>query len=76
MKRILTILLLACCATSVAAQSVQLGDFIEHLTARGAKVSTARVNDKYHLSRRYNVTFENDLPLADSICILLDRLAR
>ena len=76
MKRILTILLLACCATRVAAQSVQLDDFIEHLTERGAKVSTSRVNDKYHLSRRYNVTFENDLPLADSICILLDRLAR
>lgn len=61
---------------SIAAQETQIDDFMIHLSARGAKVAVARINDQHHLSRRYNVTFEKDSLLADTICVFLDRLAR
>ena len=76
MKRILCILLLVGSVISAAAQHAQLDDFMSHLATRGAKVAVARINDQHHLSRRYNVTFEDDSLLADTICVFLDRLAR
>ena len=64
------------CITSATAQEMLLDwlmdDFVEH----GAKVQVSRVNDKFHLSRRWNVAFDDNLQLADTICIFLDRLAR
>lgn len=76
MRQLLSIILLVSCAIGVAAQEAQLDDLMEHLAARGVRTSVSRVNDKFHLSRRYNVTFDNDLSLADSICRVLDGMAR
>lgn len=76
MRRLFCIILIMGSIVSVSAQNRQLEDFMESLSERGARVSVSRVNDKYHLSRRYNVTFDHDSLLADSICIFLDRLAR
>ena len=76
MRRILSFILLVSCAIGVAAQDAQLDDLMKHLAERGVRMSVSRINDKFHLSRRYNVTFDNDLSMADSICTVLDRMAR
>ena len=61
---------------TAAAQGMLLDWLMDDFVAHGAQVSVSRVNDKYHLSRRWNVAFDNDRPLADSICVFLDGLAR
>jgi len=75
-RRIQTIVLLACVAAVAAAQDMLIDRLMDDFVAHGAQVSVSRVNDKYHLSRRWNVAFDNDRPLADSICVFLDGLAR
>lgn len=76
MKRILATVITVCTFAVVSAQNSRIDDFMDYLSSHGARVSVSRINDKYHLSRRYHVMFENDSLLADSICVFLDQMAR
>ena len=94
MKRII-ITLLSCMTFLVAmAQETKwdaMSEFMERLSARGAKVVVARVNDKVQIGKRYNVVFDAEtlkqqeassdssqrIPLlVDSICLFLDQMSR
>ncbi|MBQ9640176.1 MAG: hypothetical protein IJV06_01220 [Bacteroidaceae bacterium] len=77
MKCILSIILLFGCMRVADAQSSLPIDLImEELAEHGAKVSVARVNERNHLSRRYQAAFDDNPLLADSICRFLDEMAR
>ena len=77
MRRILNLLLMLTVGTvGSTAQGLWMNRLMDDFKAHGAKVSVSRINDKYHLSRRWNVAFDRDLPLANTVCIVLDSMAR
>ena len=77
MRRILSLLLMLTVGiVGSTAQGLWMNRLMDDFTAHGAKVSVSRINDKFHLSRRWNVAFDRDLPLANTVCIVLDSMAR
>jgi len=74
-----------------AYQNPQIDAFMDYLSENGAKVSVSRVNDKYHVAKRYNVAFDKEsvmksgeklgetgrVPqIVDSICLFFDQMIR
>lgn len=82
MKRFFTLIAILTIATCrLAAQEWanknKIEAFMNELSDRGAKVAVSRVNDKYHLAKRYNVSFENkNSGFVDSICSFFDGMVR
>ena len=94
MKQLLHIIILLALSIGISAQDSRNGkidSFMNYLSDHGARISVSRVNDKHHIAKRYNVSFEKDSILAenevlsdqkriphlvDSICIFFDGMIR
>lgn len=86
---ILSILAMTQTTSAQNYQNSRIDNFMAYLSAHGAKVSVSRVNDQYHIAKRYNVILEKDSILSknessnvrvpeivDSACTFFDQMIR
>lgn len=94
MNQLLYIIILLTTSLGIHAQdnrNRKIDSFMNYLSNHGAKMSVSRVNDKYHIAIRYNISFDKDSILAknevltnqnrvphlvDSICVFFDGMIR